>query len=107
MEHRNQNTQEGYIRTPLPNRKKGEMFAIADQLMGGSRMKVICEDGKSRMARIPGRIKRRQRIRTGDLVIVKPWTIQDDKADIIFRYTHIQASNLSKRKLLPKEIDVF
>jgi translation initiation factor 1A len=83
------------------------MFAIADQLMGGSRIKVICEDGRSRIARIPGRIKRKQRIRTGDLVIVKPWPVQEEKADIIFRYTHIEATNLSRRNLLPEEIDVF
>ncbi|HDO19294.1 MAG TPA: translation initiation factor eIF-1A [Thermoplasmatales archaeon] len=102
-----QDQQEEYIRTPLPRRDKGELFAIVDQLMGGSRIKVICEDGKVRLARIPGRIKRRQRIRAGDLVIVKPWDVQDEKADIIFRYTHIQATNLSRRNLLPKELDVF
>jgi translation initiation factor 1A len=101
------NEQEGYVRIPLPNREEGEMFAIADQLMGGSRIKVICEDGRSRIARIPGRIKRKQRIRTGDLVIVKPWPVQEEKADIIFRYTHIEATNLSRRNLLPEEIDVF
>ncbi|HEC81630.1 MAG TPA: translation initiation factor eIF-1A [Thermoplasmatales archaeon] len=99
--------QDEYIRTPLPKKDQGELFAIADQIMGGSRIRVICEDGKSRMARIPGRMKRRYRIRTGDLVIVKPWPIQDEKADIVFRYTHIQAANLSKRKLLPETIDVF
>jgi len=101
------NDQGEYVRIPLPKRNEGEMFAIADQLMGGSRIKVICEDGKSRIARIPGRIKRKQRIRAGDLVIIKPWSVQDEKADIIFRYTHIEATNLSKRNLLPKEIDVF
>ena len=96
-----------YIRLPLPNRKKNEMFAIADQLMGGSRINVICGDGKSRMARIPGRMKRRQRVRAGDLVIIRPWEIQDDKADIVFRYRRTQANVLSRRKLIPEEIDVF
>ena len=100
-------TEEEYIRLPLPNKNKNEMFAIADRLMGGSRINVICADGKSRMARIPGRMKRRQRVRAGDLVIIKPWDIQDDKADIVFRYRRTQAIVLSRRKLLPEEIDVF
>ena len=100
-------TEEEYIRLPLPNRKNNEMFAIADRLMGGSRIHVVCADGKSRMARIPGRMKRKQRVRAGDLVIVKPWDIQNDKADIIFRYRRNQAMVLSRRKLLPEEIDVF
>jgi translation initiation factor 1A len=99
--------EEEYIRLKLPNKNNNEMFAIADRLMGGSRINVVCADGKSRMARIPGRMKRRQRVRAGDLVIIKPWDIQDDKADIIFRYRRTQAIVLSRRNLLPEEIDVF
>ena len=99
--------EEEYIRLKLPDKKNNEMFAIADRLMGGSRINVVCADGKSRMARIPGRMKRKQRVRAGDLVIVKPWDIQNDKADIIFRYRRNQAMVLSRRKLLPEEIDVF
>jgi translation initiation factor 1A len=99
--------EEEYIRLPLPKKDKNEMFAIADRLMGGSRINVVCADGKSRLARIPGRMKRRQRVRAGDLIIIKPWDIQNDKADIIFRYRRTQAIVLSRRKLLPEEIDVF
>ena len=101
------NPEEEYIRLRLPNRNNNEMFAIADRLMGGSRINVVCADGKSRMGRIPGRMKRRQRVRAGDLVIIKPWDIQDEKADIIFRYRRTQAVILSRRKLLPEAIDVF
>ena len=107
MNQKDTNEQEEYIRLKLPNKKNNEMFAIADRLMGGSRINVVCADGKSRMARIPGRMKRRQRVRAGDLVIIKPWDIQDEKADIIFRYRRTQAVVLSRRNLLPEEIDVF
>ncbi len=106
-EKSNEETEEEYIRLPLPKKGNNEMFAIADRLMGGSRINVVCADGKSRLARIPGRMKRKQRVRAGDLVIIKPWDIQDDKADIIFRYRRTQAVVLSKRRLLPEEIDVF
>ena len=105
--YKEEETGEEYIRLPLPNKDNNEMFAIADRLMGGSRLHVICADRKSRMARIPGRMKRKQRVRAGDLVIVKPWDIQNDKADVIFRYRRTQATVLSRRKLLPEEIDVF
>jgi len=105
--NRSSETEEEYIRLKLPNRRNNEMFAIADRLMGGSRINVICADGKSRLARIPGRMKRRQRVRAGDLIIIKPWDIQDEKADVVFRYRRTQAVILSRRKLLPEEIDVF
>jgi len=103
----NKESGEEYIRLKLPNKNKNEMFAIADRLLGGSRINVVCADGKSRMARIPGRMKRRQRVRAGDLIIIKPWEIQDSKADIIFRYRRTQSIVLSRRNLLPEEIDVF
>lgn len=98
---------EEYIRLKLPDKKNHELFGRAEQLTGASHIKVVCEDGKIRMTRIPGRMKRRYRIRTGDLVIIKPWEIQDDKADIIYRYTQTQAIILSKRNLLPESLDVF
>ncbi len=99
--------EEGYYRLPLPNRKNHELFAIADRLLGGSRINVICEDKKSRMARIPGKMKRKARVRAGDLLIIKPWEIQDEKADVVFRYSRTQASSLSRRRMLPEEINVF
>jgi len=105
--YKNEAPEEEYIRLRLPNKNKNEMFAIADRLLGGSRINVICADGKARMARIPGRMKRRQRVRAGDLIIIKPWDIQNEKADVIFRYRRTQSVILSRRNLLPEEINVF
>lgn len=98
---------EEILRCPFPNRKEGEMFGVADQLLGASRIKIMCADGKSRMGRIPGKIRKRMWIREGDLVIIKPWEFQDDKGDILYRYTKTQASYLSRRKMIPKNLDVF
>lgn len=96
-----------FIRVRLPKGKKGELFAVADQLLGASRIKVMCEDGKSRMGRIPGKLKKRMWIREGDLVIVRPWDFQEDKADIVYRYTKTQSSYLKRRRMIPSSIDVF
>ncbi len=93
---------EGYVRLRLPERNEGQIFGIAEQLLGASRIKVMCADGKSRLGRIPGKIKKRMWIREGDLLIIKPWEFQDDKADIIYRYTKTQASSLKRKMLLPK-----
>lgn len=84
------------------------MFAVVDKVLGGSRMDVSCDDGKERMARIPGRKRRRMgRIRMGDLLIVSPWDVQDEKADVLYRYKRNQARFLSNRGMLPERIDVF
>ena len=103
----NQNIPEEQIRLRLPRRNSTELFAIAERLMGGSRMNVVCADGKARLARIPGRMKRRARVRAGDLLIIVPWDIQNDKADVVYRYTKNQSRILSRRNLLPENLDVF
>ncbi|MEF8847788.1 MAG: translation initiation factor eIF-1A [Candidatus Thermoplasmatota archaeon] len=96
------------IRMPLPKKRKKEMFGVVERVLGGSRMRVSCEDGKSRLARIPGSKKRSiKRIRSGDLVILKPWDIQDEKADILLRYRRNQAKILSRKNMIPSIIDVF
>jgi len=104
---RPQGGQEEYVRVKLPNKAKREIFAIADQLLGASRIKVLGADGKARMGRIPGKLRKRMWIRQGDLLIIKPWEFQEEKADIVWRYTKTQAISLSKKKLLPEAIDPF
>ena len=99
--------EEDFSRVRLPRIKEGEMFGIADTLMGASRIKVMCADGVARMGRIPGKIRKRMWIREGDLLIVQVWDFQPDKADIKFRYTKTQANYLSKRNIIPKNLDIF
>ena len=102
----NEETSE-YVRVRLPNKREGEIFGIADQLLGAARIKVMCADGKSRLGRIPGKMKKRMWIREGDLVIVKPWAFQDEKADIVWRYTKTQANYLSRKQMIPNSINIF
>jgi translation initiation factor 1A len=99
-------SEEAVRRYRMPDTRNREMFAIADQLMGASKLRVMCEDGKSRMARIPGKMKRRMWIKPGDLVIIKPWDFQDDKADVKYRYLRTQAVNMARRKKIPELLNV-
>ena len=98
---------EDYSRVRQPDPRNREMFAIADSLLGASRIKVVCADGQSRMGRIPGKLKKRMWMRPGDLVIIKPWDFQDEKCDVLYRYTRTQAVHLAKRNLIPENINVF
>ena len=95
------------IRVKMPNRRINEMFALADQILGGRRVSILCEDGETRLARIPGKMRRRQWVREGDLIIVWPWDFQDSKADVKHRYTKTQAMYLSRKGVLPDDVDVF
>ena len=94
-------------RLPLPRRDRGETFAIARQLLGAARIRVMCEDSVPRMGRITGKMKKKMWIREGDLLVVRPWGFQEGKADILFRYSRTQSQYLSRRKLLPATMDIF
>jgi len=97
----------GKIRVKMPNLRVNEMFALAEQILGGRRVSVLCADGETRMARIPGKMRRRQWVREGDLIIVWPWDFQDTKADVKHRYTKTQAMYLSRKGVLPADVDIF
>ncbi len=80
---------------------EGEVLGTVEQLMGASRMLVRCKDDRLRMARIPGKLRRRIWVREGDIVIVKPWEVQGDKkGDIVWRYTKPQVARLLQQGML-------
>ena len=105
-EQQQQNT-EANLRVTLPYKPKGEMFAVAETFQGGSRLQLICEDGERRMGRIPGKLRRRMWVRENDLLIVVPWSFQDSKADVKFRYTPTQTSNLKRLGKIPEILDIY
>lgn len=94
------------VRLPRGN----QTFGIVEQRLGGSRMRVICLDGKNRICRIPGRLKRRLWVREGDILLIQPWEFSGDKkGDIIFKYRHSQIDWLKHKGYLKKldELEEF
>ena len=89
---------EAELKVRLPS--KGEQFGIVVGLAGAARFIVSCADGKERLCRVPGSIKREIWVKEGDYVIVKPWDIDDKRGDIVFRYTHIQVDWLKRKNYL-------
>ena len=84
----------------------GDMqFAVRREMSGGSRMIALCEDGRSRMVRIPGRLKRRMWCRMNDLILIKPWPVQSDKkSDLVYRYLPAERKWLYRRNMVPEEL---
>lgn len=77
-----------------------EILGIVENMLGANRLRIRCLDGKTRLGRIPGKMKKRIWIRSGDVVIVVPWEFQDDKSDVIWRYTSPQVDWLERRGYL-------
>jgi translation initiation factor 1A len=80
---------------------QGEVLGVVVKLLGFDRIMVKCQDGKERLCRIRGKMKRRVWIREGDIVVISPWDFQSDKrGDVVWRYTHAQADILRKKGYL-------
>lgn len=91
------------VRTPI----EGEVLGIALQMLGGSRVRVQCMDGKIRLCRIRGKIVKRLWVREEDVVLVSPWPFQDERGDIVHRYTRAQADWLQRNGYLDFESEEF
>jgi translation initiation factor 1A len=91
---------EPVTRVRTPNRNEHEVLGTVTNMLGGSRVTVHCMDSITRMCRIRGKMKKRTWVREGDIVIVVPWEFQDEKGDIIWRYTGPQADWLQKKGYL-------
>lgn len=92
-------------KAPLP--KKGEVLGIIDQRSGGNKMKVNCLDGKERVGRVPGRLKRYLWLRPGDVIIISPWELDNTKGDILLKYKPNQVAWLKANGHLETEDEEF
>lgn len=105
---RQEQIQKEIARVRLP--REGQVFGIVDQRLGASRMRVKCLDGKTRICRIPGRLKRRLWVREGDLLLIEKWQFEsDEKGDVIFKYRVSQVDWLKKKGYLKglEQVDEF
>ena len=95
---RDRNTEE-FVRVRIPRRN--EVLGEVEQLLGNRRMLVRCTDGHIRLCRIPGKVRRRIWINEGSIVLVEPWKVQEnERGDILWRYTRGQADWLGKKGFL-------
>ena len=92
-------TEEEFIRVRTPIKK--ETIGIVLAMLGGGRLQVKCEDGFTRICRIPGRIKKKVWIKPGYLVLIDPWEIQgDERGDVLLSYSKAQVSWLKRKGFL-------
>jgi len=83
--------------------KKEEVLGSVEMMLGGDKVRAKCDDGFTRICRIPGKLRKRIWIRTGDLILIQPWKVQTEgRGDIVFRYTSTQANWLERKGYVKK-----
>lgn len=82
--------------------EQGEVLGRVTKIASGDHVLVKCTDGKVRLCRIRGKMKRRVWIRENDVVLVAPWDFDDSRADVVWRYIKAHEEWLIQNNYLPQ-----
>ena len=74
------------------------------RLLGDSRLEIQCTDGLKRMGHIRGTMRKKVWMTMGDLVLVSRREFEDDKCDIILKYTEEEVRKLKSLNEIPESI---
>ena len=71
-------------------------------MLGNGRLEAHCYDGATRLCHIRGKMRKKVWVAAGDIVLLGLRDYQDDKADVIHKYTADEARNLKQYGELPE-----
>lgn len=90
------------MKRELEYKDDGQEYAQVLRMLGNSRCEVQCMDGISRLAHIRGKMKNTVWIGISDYVLVGLREFQDEKCDIIQKYTDEEVRALRAYGELPE-----
>jgi translation initiation factor 1A len=77
-------------------------YAQVIKMLGNGRLDAQCFDGEKRLAHIRGKLRKKVWINQGDIILLSLRDFQDNKADVIMKYTADEARALQKAGELPE-----
>lgn len=98
---RQHNKTERSEKRELMLKEQGQEYAQVLRILGNSRVEVLCFDGKTRLAHIRGKMRKRVWIKQDDIVLITLRDFQDDKSDVVLKYTEEEARQLKSMGEIP------
>lgn len=80
----------------------GQEYAQVIKMLGNGRLEAQCFDGVKRLAHIRGKLRKKVWINQGDIILLSLRDYQDEKGDVILKYTADEARALKACKELPE-----
>lgn len=87
-------------------KEDGQEYAQVLRMLGNGRLEAYCFDGTKRQCHIRGQMKRRVWINNDDIILIGLRDYQDEKADVIMKYTSDEVRALKEYKEIPDSIRV-
>lgn len=89
------------VKRVLETKCDAEEYAKITKLLGDRRVTMILTDKMSTMGIIPGRYRKRVWMNVGDIVLVNKRDFQNDKSDILHKYSSDEVKKLHKMREIP------
>ena len=77
-------------------------YAQVVKMLGNGRLEAMCFDGVKRLCHIRGKLRKKVWINTADIILIGLRDFQDEKADVILKYTADEARQLKSRGEIPE-----
>jgi translation initiation factor 1A len=89
----------------IPFKEDLQDYGLVQNLLGTGRVKVLClTDNIERLGTIRGKMYKKVWINKDDLILVSLREYQDDKCDVIFKYTPDECKFLKKHGEIHKDL---
>jgi len=87
--------------TTEERKETGQEYAQVTRMLGSGHLEAQCFDGKTRVCHIRGRMRKKTWIAQGDIILIGLREFQDDKADVIHKYSADEARRLKAEGQIP------
>ena len=98
------------VKRQLTFKENMQEYAKITKLLGDRRLMVVLPDGSEIMAIIPGRFRKRLWMKIGDVILIARRGFQEDKTDVIHKYTQDEVRKLINMYEIPstfvKSVDI-
>ncbi|ETN69236.1 translation initiation factor eIF-1A [Necator americanus] len=95
-----------FMKRELDTKDVGQEYGQVSKMLGNGRVLAFCFDGKQRVCHIRGKLRKKVWINTGDIILVGLRDYQDDKGDVILKYTPDEARRLKEKNELPEHAKI-
>lgn len=76
------------------------------KILGNGRLEALCFDGEKRLAHIRGKLRKKVWINQGDIILLSLREYQDQKGDVILKYSADEARSLKAYGELPESAKI-
>ena len=90
----------------LPLKEEGQEYAQVTKMLGNDTVEAYCFDGTTRKIHIRGALRKKVWICVNDIILISLRDFQDNKADLIGKYSAEEARKLQNIGQIPNHTNI-